>query len=53
MFEYLVSGSWNCLDRITRCGLAGGGLSLWMGFRVSKPHTHHSEISVSGLCFKI
>jgi hypothetical protein len=37
MFEYFVL-MWNCLGRIMRYGLVGGGVSLGVGFEVSKSH---------------
>jgi hypothetical protein len=27
---------WNCVERIRRCGLVGGGVSLGVDFEVSK-----------------
>jgi hypothetical protein len=44
IFECLV-GSWNCLGRIRRRGLVGGGVSLGMGFEVLKAHAISSELS--------
>jgi hypothetical protein len=34
MFEYLVPSWWDCLGRIRRCGLLGGGVLLGVGFEV-------------------
>ena len=49
-FECLGHSGWNCLGRIRRCGLAGGGVSLTVSFEVSKamptPHlfpSHNSQ----------
>jgi hypothetical protein len=41
--EHLVRSWWDCLGRIRRCGLVGGGVSLGTGFEVSKDsyHSHH------------
>jgi hypothetical protein len=36
IFKCLVSGWWNCLVRIRRCTLIGGGVSLGVGFEVSE-----------------
>jgi hypothetical protein len=36
MFGCLDSSLWNYLGRIKRCGLAQGGLTLRMDFKVSK-----------------
>lgn len=38
----------NCLGRIMRCGLIGGGMSLEMGSEVSKTH----DISVRSQNFQ-
>ena len=38
IFECLVLSWWNCLERIRRRGLVGGGESLGVGFEVSKVH---------------
>lgn len=40
MFEYLVPSWWNHLGRIPRDGLVGGGVSLGVGFAVSKDLCH-------------
>lgn len=36
MFEYLIS-TWNCLGRISRCGLVGRGVLPGAGFKVVMP----------------
>ena len=39
VFECLVPGYYNCLERIKRCGLAGGDVSLGVGLEVLKAYT--------------
>ena len=34
----LVNREWHYLRRTRRCGLAGGSVSLWVNFEVSKTH---------------
>lgn len=47
IFEYLVPSWWNSLGRARRYGLIGRGMSLGMGFEVSKAQF----IPISFLCF--
>jgi hypothetical protein len=46
--EYLIPNWWNCLGRLRRCGLAGGGVSLGVNFEITRP----SQLS-SCLCLWI
>jgi hypothetical protein len=39
----LVTRDWNCLRRISRCGLLEGHVTLAMGFELSKAHTRPSN----------
>jgi hypothetical protein len=40
MFEQLILSWWNVFGRIRRCGLAGEGVSLGVGFKISKDWHH-------------
>lgn len=40
MFEYLVPSWWSCLGGLKRRGLAGGGTSLGVSFKVLKASKH-------------
>lgn len=42
MLECLVPTCWNCLGRIRRDGLVGGGMTLGVSFEVSKDHARLS-----------
>jgi hypothetical protein len=52
MFECLVPSWWNCLGRIRRCGLFGGGVSLGVIFEVSRVLCD-SQLSLSASCLWI
>ena len=49
MFEYLVSSWWNYLERIRRCGLVRGGVSLGDVLEVSKD----SQCAPLALCLVV
>lgn len=42
IFESSNCNNLNCLGKIQKCGLVGGGVLLGVGFEVSKDHTIQS-----------
>lgn len=50
LFDYEVPSSRDCLGRIWRWELLGGGVSFGIGLMTSKGHEIPSELTLSGDC---